>query len=136
MPLSINMLVCGASLRNTGGSGDASLTNAKAAVLGASTVGGNLTVTDSVGNLTQSGVLTVAGTSSFTTSASDATITLTGANLLGRAACRDREGTSVDAVPLKEKATVVGDSNVGGNHAAQHQHAGVRGVIAEHRRVW
>ena len=37
-------------------------------MLGASNVGGNLTVTDTVGNLTQTGALTVGGTSSFTTS--------------------------------------------------------------------
>ena len=52
-------------------------------MLGTSTVSGNLTVVSTLGNLTQSGALSVGGTSSFTTSASNATITLTDAgNLL------------------------------------------------------
>jgi hypothetical protein len=71
-----NLLTGTAVLNTTGATGNASLTNAKATDLGASTIGGNFTVIDSVGNLTQSGVLTVGGTSSFTTSASNATITL------------------------------------------------------------
>ena len=57
-------------------SGNASLTNNLATVLGASSIGGNLVVTDRVGNLTQTGALTVGGTSSFTTSTANATITL------------------------------------------------------------
>src|SRR5215813_7982259 len=72
-----NLLTGAASLNTSGASGNASLTNNRATVLGASNVGGNLAVTDRVGNLTQGGVLTVGGTSSFTTSATDATITLT-----------------------------------------------------------
>src|SRR5262249_32094138 len=80
---SASLLTGGASLHTTGRNGDAQVTNAKATVLGASNVGGNLTITDTVGNLTQTGALTVGGTSSFTTSATDATITLTNAgNLL------------------------------------------------------
>src|SRR5260370_40264551 len=68
---SANLLSGAASLTTSGANGNASLTNAKATVLGASNVGGNLTVTDTVGNFTQNGVLTVGGTSSFTTSGSD-----------------------------------------------------------------
>src|SRR5262249_62108443 len=77
-----NLLTGAASLNTSGASGNASLTNNKATGLGASNVGGNLTVTDTVGNLTQTGALTVAGTSSFTTSATNATITLTNAGKL------------------------------------------------------
>src|SRR5260370_11951674 len=84
-------------LKTCGVTGNASLTNAKATVLGASNVGGNLTVTDSVGNLTQSGVLTVGGTSSFTTSAANATITLTNANLLTGAASLTTSGARGNA---------------------------------------
>jgi len=53
-----------------------SLTNnlAGGLVLGTSSVTGNLTVVNKLGNLTQTGVLTVGGTSSFTTSATDATL--------------------------------------------------------------
>jgi len=42
----------------------------------ASTVGGNLAATATTGNMTDSGALTIAGTSSFTTSANNATIAL------------------------------------------------------------
>ena len=48
--------------------------------LGTSTVGGNLIATATTGNMEDSGVLTIAGTSSFTTSATDVTITLRNAN--------------------------------------------------------
>ena len=44
--------------------------------LGTSSLGGSLTVVSTLGNLTKTGVLTVTGASSFTTSATDATITL------------------------------------------------------------
>src|SRR5262249_8046869 len=82
-----NLLTGAASLNTNSANGNAQLTNAKATVLGASNVGGNLAVTGTVGNLTQTGALTVAGTSSFTTSATDATITLTNTgNLLTGAA--------------------------------------------------
>ena len=64
------------SFNTSGTGGNASLTNSGGTVLAASNVGGALTVSDSTGSLTQSGVLTVAGTSSFTTSASNATIDL------------------------------------------------------------
>ena len=51
-------------------------------MLGTSSVGGALTVVSTLGDLTQTGVLTVGTTSSFTTSAANATITLNNANLL------------------------------------------------------
>src|SRR5260370_35594002 len=89
------MVTGAASLTTSRANGNASLTNAKATVLGASNVGGNLTVTDTVGNLTQNGVLTVGGTSSFTTSAANATITLNNANLLTGAASLRSKGRRV-----------------------------------------
>ena len=70
-----NALTGAVSLNTSGTGGNASLTNNRRTVLAASNVGGNLTVIDSTGSLTQTGVLTVGGTSSFTTSASNATIT-------------------------------------------------------------
>ena len=73
-----NALTRSGDARHRGTGGDASLTNSGGTVLAASNVGGALTVSDSTGSLTQSGVLTVGGTSSFTTSASNATIDLTG----------------------------------------------------------
>src|SRR5262249_22300054 len=111
-----NRLTGAASLNGSGVNGNASLTNNQATVLGASNVGGNLTVTDTVGNLTQTGALTVAGTSSFTTSATDATITLTNAgNLLTGAASLNTSGASGNASLTNNRATVLGASNVGGN---------------------
>ena len=85
------------TLSTTGSSGNVSLTNDLATTLAASTIGGSLTVTDEAGNLTQSGVLTVAGTSSFTTSASNATITLGFANVLTGAVTLDTSGASSSA---------------------------------------
>ncbi len=94
-----------------------SLTNSLAGglVLGTSSVGGNLTVVNKLGNLTQSGVLTVGGTSSFTTSAANATITLNNANLLTGAASLNTSGASGNAQLTNNQATVLGASNVGGN---------------------
>src|SRR5215813_6517140 len=110
-----NLLTGAASLNTSGTGGNASLTNNRATVLEASNVGGNLVVTDRVGNLTQNGVLTVGGTSSFTTSASDATITLTNANLLTGAASLNTSGASGNVSLTNARATVLGASNVGGN---------------------
>src|SRR5262249_56407085 len=92
-----NLLTGAAALTTNGASGNASLTNNKATVLGASNVGGNLVLTDRVGNLTQNGVLTVGGTSSFTTSGTNATITLNNANLLTGAVSLTTSGASGNA---------------------------------------
>jgi hypothetical protein len=111
-----NLLTGAVALNANGANGNASLTNNQATVLGASNVGGNLTVAGAVGNLTQSGALTVAGTSSFTTSASNATITLTNtANLLTGAASLNTSGASGNASLTNNRATVLGASSVGGN---------------------
>src|SRR5262249_28374939 len=112
-----NLLTGAASLNTTGASGNAQLTNALAGglVLGTSSVGGNLTVAGTRGNLTQTGALTVTGTSSFTTSATDATITLTSAGLLAGAASLNTSGASGNASLTNARATVLGASNVGGN---------------------
>ena len=99
-----------ASLTTSGANGNASLTNNQATVLGASSVGGNLTVVSTLGNLTQSGVLTVTGTSSFTTAATDATITLNSANLLTGAASLTTSGANGNASLTNAKATVLGAS--------------------------
>src|SRR5262249_30831789 len=112
-----NLLTGAASLNTSGANGNASLTNAKATVLGTSNVGGNLTVTDRVGNLTQTGALTVAGTSSFTTSATNATITLTNAgNALSGAASLNTTGATGNASLTNNLASGLdlGTSSVGG----------------------
>ena len=115
---SANLLTGAVALSTNGAGGNVSLTNAKATVLGASTVGGNLTVTDTVGNLTQTGALTVAGTSSFTTLAANATITLTNAgNLLTGAVALNTTGATGAAGLTNNVAggLVLGASNVGGS---------------------
>ena len=96
---SANLLTGAASLNTNGAAGNASLTNAMAGglILGASNVGSNLTVMSTLGNLTQTGVLTVAGTSSFTTSATNADIILTGANLLTGAVSLNTVGATGNA---------------------------------------
>ena len=110
-----NLLTGAASLNTNGATGSASLTNNLATVLGASNVGGNLVVVDRVGNLTQTGVLTVGGTSSFTTSAANATITLNSANLLTGAVALNTNGANSDASLTNAKATALAASTVGGN---------------------
>ena len=98
-------------------------------MLGASNVGGNLIVTDTVGNLTQTGVLTVAGTSSFTTSTSGATITLTSANLLTGAVSLNTNGPTGTASLTNASATILGASNVGGNLTVQTDSISVTGAV-------
>src|SRR5262249_9667780 len=114
---SANLLTGAASLNTSGANGNASLTNAKATVLGASNVGGNLTVTDTERNLRQTGVLTVGGPSSFTTSAANATITLTniGNALNGAIALSTTGGTSGDASLTNNVATTLAASSIGRN---------------------
>ena len=61
-----------------------------------------------LGNLTQTGALTVGGTSSFTTSATDATIALTSANLLTGAVLLNTSGAGGNAQLTNASATVLG----------------------------
>ena len=89
---SANLLTGAVALNTNGATGDASLTNAKATVLGRRMSAAIFSRSrDQVGNLTQTGVLTVAGTSAFTTSANNATMTLTSANLLTGAAFAEHD---------------------------------------------
>src|SRR4029453_19362738 len=74
-------------------SGTASIVNSTALTLGASSVG-MLTARTLAGNLTQSGVLTVGGISSFMTSGTNAIITLNSANLLTGAVSLNTSGSS------------------------------------------
>ncbi len=113
-----NLLTGVVSLNTTGASSNATLVNAQATNLGASTVGGNLTVTDkTAGSITQTDVLTVGGTSSFTDSVSGQTITLTQANLLTGAVTLNTTGASGNASLTNDLAggTTLGTSTVGGS---------------------
>jgi filamentous hemagglutinin family protein len=96
----------------TTGANNANLTNGIATNLAASNVGGNLTVS-SVGAITNSGVLTVAGTSSFATTAGNAPINvdvsgnhLTGAILLAPNGAGS--ATLVNALPTTLTGTTIG----------------------------
>src|SRR5262245_25658642 len=125
-----NLLTGAASLNTSGASGNASLTNNRATVLGASNVGGNLVVTDRVGNLTQGGVLTVGGTSSFTTSATDATITLTNnSNALTGAVSLNTSGAAGNAQLTNAVARGLGASTLGGNRTVQTDSISVSGPV-------
>ncbi|MFA5182276.1 MAG: filamentous hemagglutinin N-terminal domain-containing protein, partial [Syntrophales bacterium] len=64
------------TLSTTGAAGNATIVNDSALVLGASTIGGNLTATATTGTITQTGALTVGGTGNFVTTAADQGITL------------------------------------------------------------
>jgi hypothetical protein len=66
----------GAVSFSNSGANAVQVTNGIALVLGASTVGGSLTATATTGNITQSALVTVTGTASFTTSAANASISL------------------------------------------------------------
>ncbi len=61
-------------------SGSASIVDANALDLGASTIGGNLSATATTSNITNSGALVITGTSTFTASAAGANITVNNAS--------------------------------------------------------
>jgi hypothetical protein len=111
-----NALTGAITLSTTGTAGNVQLTNNLATQLAASTVNGNLTVIDRVGNLTQSGALTVAGTSSFTNQATDGLITLnTNTNALTGAITLSTTGSSANASLTNNVATALNSSTVNGN---------------------
>ncbi|HZK90680.1 MAG TPA: filamentous hemagglutinin N-terminal domain-containing protein, partial [Stellaceae bacterium] len=101
---------------NTAG-GDASLTNSGGTNLAASTIHGNLSVEDTTGNISQSGTLTVTGTSSFTTDTSTKTIALNTTNALTGAVSLTTNGADANASlsnSVSGTGTVLGTSMVGG----------------------
>ena len=78
-------------------------------------VGGNLAATATTGNISDIGTLTVAGTSSFTTSANNAYIILNNANALTGAVSFNTTGSSGYAlVDNGTTALIVAQSSVGG----------------------
>ena len=79
-------------------------------------VGGNLSITATTGNITDNTALTVAGTSSFTTSANNADITLNNTNALtGAVALNTTGGTGHATIDNGTTALNVAASSVGGN---------------------
>ena len=92
--------------------------------LAASTVGGNLIATATTGNIVDSGVLTIAGTSSFTTGANNADITLDLANVLTGTVALNTSGAGGNAlVDNGTTALNLATSTVGGNLTLTSGHA-------------
>jgi len=99
----------------THGSGDATVVNDAGLTFLASTVR-NLAATATTGNIVDSGALTIAGTSSFTTSANNADITLNNTNALtGAVALNTTGGTGHATIDNGTTALNVAASSVGGN---------------------
>ena len=102
----------------THGSGNATVVNDAVLIIAASEVGGNLAATATTGNILDNGVLTVAGTSSFTTSQNNADITLNNANAFTGAVSLNTTGSSAHATVVDASGLNLGASTVGGNLSA------------------
>jgi filamentous hemagglutinin family protein len=100
------------SLNTSGTGGDATLSG-NAVNLAASTVGGALDVTATTGNITDSGAISVGGTSTFTTSAADADITLDTTSVTGSVGL-NTNGTGGDATFTSSSAVDLAASTIGG----------------------
>ncbi|MCC6661572.1 MAG: filamentous hemagglutinin N-terminal domain-containing protein [Phycisphaerales bacterium] len=100
-----------------GAGADVTLVNATGVNIGAWNVPGNLAVTAATGNLADSGIATVGGNGSFTTSASGATINL---DLLGVAGLIDvhTTGATGDATLVNATDIAFAGSTVGGDLSA------------------
>jgi len=97
-----------------GAAGHATIVNATALKLATSGVGGNLTATATLGNLTDEGVLTVGGNARFTTSESNADILVNQLAVTGSLSA-NTSGTTGDATLVNATAVDLAASNVGGN---------------------
>ena len=106
------------ALNTNGSSAHATLVDTSGLLLAASTVGGNLSATATTGNMEDAGVLTIAGTSSFTTSATDAHINLNNANAFTGAVALNTTGSSGNATVVDASGLNLGASTVGGNLSA------------------
>ena len=108
----------------TNGSGNATVVNDAGLTFAASTVGRNLVATATTGDILDSGVLTVAGTSSFTTSQNNADITLNDTNALTGTVALNTTGSTGNAlVDNGTTALNLAASSVGGNLTLTSGHA-------------
>ena len=82
----------------THGDGDATVVNDTLLDFANSTVRGNLVATATTGNIIDTGVLTISGTSTFTTSQSNDDITLGSVNVLTGAVTLNTSGSTGHAV--------------------------------------
>jgi autotransporter-associated beta strand protein len=95
---------------------DVTLVDANAINLGASTVTGNYAVTATAGNITDSGILNITGTSNFTTSAVNATIMLDElSSYTGAVSLNTTGATGHASLTNSQTALNLGASTVGGN---------------------
>ena len=118
------LAVDGTVALTTNGSGNATVVNDAGLNFAASTVGGALNATATTGNMTDSGNLVVTGTSSFTTSANNADITLNNTNAFTGAVALNTTGSSGHAtIDNGTTALNVGASSVGGNLILTSGHA-------------
>ena len=102
------------SLNTSGASGDATVVNAGALNLGASTIGRNLAATSSTGNVTDSGTVTAGGTGAFTAADPGDTITLDTLAITGPIAL-STNGAFAHATIVNATAVDLAASSVGGN---------------------
>src|SRR5260221_3184482 len=96
------------------GTGNATLVNNTATDLAGTTIGGNLSVS-SAGAITDAGALTVTGTSSFTTTAGNAAITLDNASSYTGAVSLATNGTGNATLTGVTTALNLGTGTMGGN---------------------
>ncbi|MFN0132968.1 MAG: beta strand repeat-containing protein, partial [Phycisphaerales bacterium] len=101
-----------------GTTGHATITNASAGSLVASTVGGNFTFTAAAGNITSLGLVDVAGNAVFTTNASNATIYLSQLDVDGTVSV-NTTGASGNATVIDASTLNLAASSIGGNFVAR-----------------
>ncbi|MFY9477778.1 MAG: filamentous hemagglutinin N-terminal domain-containing protein, partial [Aquabacterium sp.] len=102
------------AVNTQGAAGHATIVNATALTLAASSVGGNLTATATLGNLTDGGTITVGGNASFTTSENNANILANQLAVTGRLAA-NTTGPTGNATLVNTKDVELAASRVGGN---------------------
>ncbi len=104
-------------VNTSGATGDATLVNATAIDFAASSVGGNLTTTADTGNITDSGLITVGGTASFTTGNANDDIDLGTLAVMGDIDV-NTSGATGDATLVNATAIDFATASVGGNLTA------------------
>ena len=129
-----NLAVDGTIGLNTHGTGNATAVNDVNFAFAASTVGGDLSATATTGNITQSGALTITGTTTLITSADNGTITLgtttnafTGALII----TTNDSGTGTDGdvtIHGGTTALVLGDSTIDGDVTLTSTATGTTGI--------
>ena len=111
-----NVFATGASVNTAvADGGDATLKAAVNTVMLASTVGGNLSITSTTGDITGTATITVSGTSTFTTNAINKLISLTNVSNNFTGAVSVNTNTGGDAKIVNGMVIDMGESSVGGD---------------------